>query len=186
MVSDRALLVPGALALGGSALFVLLVVWLHLLQPDYDPQQQLMSELALGPHGGWMLLAFAALAAAVYGVQRGCAVLVVPPGLKVLLLGAAVGLLGAGIFPLGTTTEWHVALVMAGFVLLLLAMLLLPQVVGQGRWPGRRPTWLAAAGAMVAISAAQWGLPLGLAQRLAAGCILAWLAAVGWNWLRPR
>ncbi|UXI66635.1 hypothetical protein [Tahibacter amnicola] len=41
----------GALALGGSVTFTVLVSALHLLQPEYDARYQLMSGLALGRDG---------------------------------------------------------------------------------------------------------------------------------------
>ena len=45
-------------ALVGVAMFVIAVVALHLLQPNYEPTHQLMSELALGPYGWAMIVAF--------------------------------------------------------------------------------------------------------------------------------
>lgn len=59
----------GLAALAGVATFVVVVVALHLVQPGYDPAQQLMSELALGPHGSAMILAFTGVGVALLGVQ---------------------------------------------------------------------------------------------------------------------
>jgi len=63
----------GLAALAGSALFVVTVIGLHLVQPGYDPASQLMSELALGSYGWMMLAAFGGLAAAVLGIQAAIA-----------------------------------------------------------------------------------------------------------------
>lgn len=59
----------GIAVLVGVTLFVSTVATLHFVQPEYEPVHQLMSELALGPFGWAMIIAFAGLALAVFGVQ---------------------------------------------------------------------------------------------------------------------
>jgi hypothetical protein len=54
----------------GVAIFVIIVVALHLLQPEYEPTRQLMSELALGQYGWAMFVAFLGLAIALYASLR--------------------------------------------------------------------------------------------------------------------
>ncbi|MFQ5937783.1 MAG: DUF998 domain-containing protein, partial [Acidiferrobacterales bacterium] len=64
----------GIAILVGVMLFVPTVATLHFVQPEYEPVHQLMSELALGPFGWAMIIAFAGLGLAVFGVQAAIAV----------------------------------------------------------------------------------------------------------------
>ena len=87
--------------------FVLIVVFLHVVQADYDPVHQLMSELALGRNGSLMLVAFLSLSLAVftallilYSYSKNIAV-------SVLLFISACSLALAGIFKLGAHTTVH-------------------------------------------------------------------------------
>lgn len=61
--------VLSSLVLGGVTVFILVVSALHALQEDYDPVNQLMSELALGQYGKFMVVAFWGIAVAVFSIQ---------------------------------------------------------------------------------------------------------------------
>ncbi len=169
----------GGVVLGGLALFIATVAALHLAQPDYDQVYQLMSELALGAHGGWMLAAFLGLAtsasAAALASLRWRA-----PLLPVLLAGAALGFLGAGLVPLGPNAEIHIASISAAFVLVVLAMVLLPRMfVSPLPLPGREWSGLLAAATAVSVALGHGVVPIGIAQRAAALCGIAWLIWIG-------
>lgn len=173
----------GAVAsLVGVAIFVVTVVALHLLQPNYDPTQQLMSELALGPYGSAMMLAFSGLAIAVYGVQAAIGVLGAARGLSLLMLAAAVSFMAAGIFPLGDTAEIHIAAISIAFVLSVLAMYLFPSCASRAAIAAPRAvSWSMAGGVAISVALGHSILPIGIGQRLAATFILLWLAILGWR-----
>jgi hypothetical membrane protein len=171
-----------AVGMVGVATFVVTVVVLHLLQSDYDPTHQLMSELALGRHGWAMTVAFTGLAFAVFGVQSAIAAFDASRGLRFVLLIAAVFFLAAGVFPLGNTSEIHIAAIASAFVLSVLAMYLFPS--GAGRASAAAPravSWPLAAGVALSVALGHSVLPMGIGQRLAAACLLVWLAILGWR-----
>lgn len=173
-------------ALAGAAVFVATVAPLHFLQPGYEPSNQLMSELALGRYGWAMIFAFAGLALAVFGVQAAVGALGASRSLRVLLVTAAFFFLAAGVFPLGVASEIHIAAIAIAFVLSVLAMYLYP--AGAGRAAAAAPralSWSLAAGIAASVALGHSILPMGIGQRLAAVCLLAWLVAVGWR-LRRR
>src|SRR2546430_6666574 len=95
---------------------------------------------------------------------------------RVLLTAAAVGLLVAGVFPFGRATVIHVAAVVPAFAFVVLAMYLTPPRAGRLRssalWA---ESWLLATGAVAGAAAAGFGVPFGVAQRLATACVLGWL-----------
>ena len=173
----------GAVAtLVGVAIFIATVVPLHLLQPDYDPTHQLMSELALGTYGWAMILAFGGLALAVFGVQAAIGALGAARGLRLLLVAAALCFLAAGIFPLGDTSEIHIAAIATAFVLSVLAMYLFPASASRASFAAPRAvSWSMAGGVAVSVALGHSILPMGIGQRLAATCILWWLAILGWR-----
>lgn len=172
------------LALCGVAGFVLIVFALHLLQPGYDARQQLMSELALGPYGGMMLWAFAALALALACLAAALQQARAHWIMGVLLASAALCFLGAGIFRLQAATELHVSLIAAAFVLCGLAMYALPRALAAKRLNHARLfSW--GLGTLMAMSAAQDYLPIGITQRLAATALLAWIAILAALLRRP-
>ena len=102
-------------------MFVVVVFILHLLQPEYDPRSQLMSELALGRHGWAMFLAFLGLTSAVFGVQAAIADYDDTRGYRLFLVVAALCFLAAGIFPLGAASLIHISAIAIAFMLLVLA-----------------------------------------------------------------
>ena len=172
-------------ALAGVAMFVIVVIGLHLLQPDYDPQHQLMSELVLGPHGWAMFLAFLGIAAALFGIQIAISNCGAARWYRFLLDAAALFFLAAGIFPLGKTTLIHIGAIAVAFVLAAFVMYFFPTSSGRASTAGPRAvSWSLAAGFAAAIALSQLNVPMGISQRLAAACLLVWLAIVGWKLFR--
>ena len=172
-------------ALTGVAMFVVVVVGLHLLQPGYDPQSQLMSELVLGQHGWAMFLAFLGIASAIFGIQIGISNCVAGRWYRFLLDVTALFFLAAGIFPLGKTTLIHIGAIAIAFVLSVFVMYFFPTSAGRASPAGPRAfSWSLAAGFAIAIALSQLGIPIGISQRLAAACLLLWLGIVSWKLLR--
>jgi len=183
-VSARA---GGLAALAGVAVFAAVVVTLQLLQPGYQPTHQLMSELALGPHGSAMFLAFAGIAAALAGIVTSIGPLGATRFLQACLGFAAIAFLAAGVFPLGETSEIHIAAIATAFVVAVLAIYLFPTLAGGAAAFAPRPfSWSCAAGVAVSVALGGSLLPWGIAQRLAAFFLLLWIAAVGWKVARSR
>lgn len=175
----------GIAAMVGVAVFVAIAATLHALQPGYDPRQQLMSELALGPHGWAMLFAFAGIAAAIAGVAVGVAGLRASAGLQAVVWLAAALFLAAGVFPLGPTSEIHIGAIAAAFVAAVLAMYLFPSLAGDAApLADRAVSWSCAAGIAGAVALGHTLLPMGIGQRLAAAFLLAWIARLGWKLVR--
>jgi hypothetical membrane protein len=168
------------LAIVGAIGFVGVVSILHVLQPGYDLVHQLMSELALGAHGWAMLVAFLLIGTSALSVALGVAHIQRAPWLQLVLAVAALGFLGAGVFPLGRASEWHIALIAIGFIAVVLAMYLLPSAVPT-RFGGtaRNVSWCLAGGTAVSVFLGQSILPIGAGQRLAAACVVIWLCFVG-------
>jgi len=169
----------GNLAITGAIGFVAVVASLHFLQSGYDPVNQLMSELALGTHGWAMLLAFVLIAASIACLAIGLTPSgsVWPPA----ILGiAALGFVGAGVFPLGRASEWHIALIATAFVAITLAMYLLPSAApDQLGGKAKVASWCLAGGTAFSVLLGHSMLPMGIGQRLAAACVVAWICFVG-------
>jgi Protein of unknown function (DUF998) len=177
----------GATVLVGVALFIAPVVTLHLVQPGYEPSHQLMSELALGPFGWTMMIAFTGLALAVVGVHVAIAFLGASPWLRFVLTAAALSFLAAGIFPLGATSEIHIAAIATAFVLSVLAMYLFPFSAGRAAVAAPRSlSWPLAAGVAASVVLGHSALPMGVGQRLAALCLIGWLVILGWRFANGR
>ena len=166
------------LGLVGVLGFLAVVVPLHFVQPGYDPRHQLMSELALGPHGSFMLIAFLLMATsliAVAAIARGAGSAI---ALQLLFLAAAGAFVASGAFPLGPeTSDIHIGAIALAFVLSVLGMYLAPSGP-LGTLAPRILSWPLAAGVALAVVLGHSVLPMGIGQRLAASCLLAWLAAV--------
>ena len=166
-------------------MFVVVVFILHLLQSDYDPRSQLMSELALGPHGWVMFLAFQGLAFAMFGVQVAITSYGGSDGYRLLLIVAALCFLAAGIFPLGATSLIHISAIALAFMFSVLAMYLFPASTGLASAAAPRAvSWPLAAGVAAGVALGHSLIPMGIGQRLAAVCLLVWLGTVGWKLFR--
>ena len=173
-------------ALGGVAVFAATVILLQHLQAGYDPVTQLMSELALGEHGIWMIGAFAALGLAVAGFGIGLTALGAGVlGIVPLLAGMA--FVSAGVFPLGGRPDIHIAIVATAFVLSALLMIIGPlRVPGHGnplrarrRLSVALVSWVIAFLMIVFVLLGNELLPAGVAQRAATSCLLLWLVLGG-------
>ena len=164
----------------GVAMFFTTVLTLHLLQSDYDPTNQLMSELALGAHGKAMIFAFGGLAIALFGVQSAIGALGAMRHLRLILIAASICFLTAGLFPLGATSDIHITAIAIAFVLTVLAMYLFPSGASRAAVAAPRAiSWTLAGGVALSVALGHSLLPMGLAQRLAAACILIWLTVLG-------
>jgi hypothetical protein len=171
--------------MAGALGFVAIVLALPRWQPEYDARHQLISELALGPHGWAMLPAFGCFALSLLGVQHGLRALGTPAVPRALLVAAAAGMVASGLFPLGGTTELHVAVVTLSFALIVVAMYLFPARAGCLRSRAvQAESWLLGVGAVVSVASANYAVPIGIAQRLAAACVLGWLCLVSWRLLQ--
>ncbi len=169
----------------GVAMFIIVVLILQLIQSGYEPRHQLVSELALGQHGWAMFVAFLGLATAVLGVHAAIAAFGGSRGYRVLLGAAALLFLIAGIFPLGATSVVHISAIAIAFVLSVLAMYLFPTSAGRASVAAPRAiSWSLAAGVAVSVALGDSVIPMGIAQRLAAACLLLWLGIVGWRLFR--
>ena len=178
----------GFAAVLGVAVFTFVVVSLHVLQPRYDPANQLMSELALGRHGWAMFFAFAAIATALAGLQFAIAALGAGNGLRILMMISAALFLAAGVFPLGEATSTiHISAIAAAFVTAVLAMYLFPSMSGNAaELKSKAVSWSMAAGVAVSVAMGQSALPMGIAQRLAAAFLLLWILVMGSKLLRTK
>jgi hypothetical protein len=177
--------VLGALSIIGAGVFVAIVSYLQSVQTGYDPVQQLMSELAIGAKGEVMLFAFLALAISPLSLAVGLSFRGAHLALKVVLAFAALCFAGAGIFPLGATTEIHVALVALAFIASGVAMYLLPTCVTvfQTRFC-RLVSWALLATLALSATLGQSVIPIGIGQRLAAIALLTWLTFFSWRLVR--
>ncbi len=170
----------GLLAIGGVAAFLSIVVALHVLQPEYDPRHQLVSELARGRFGWAMLPAFAALGGGVAAISSGLRACRASFLVRGALLVSTFSFVFAGLFPLGRADLLHITFVALGFVGVALAMVLAPlhtELLDSAS--GRRLSWSCAAAMVTSVGVAANWLPDAIAQRLAATWLLAWLVAVG-------
>jgi len=105
-----------------------------------------------------------------------------------VLLGlASIGFALSGAFPLGAASTVHIAAIASAFVTAVLAMYLFPSMAGPAAWVAPRALcWSLAAGVAAAVALGQSVLPMGVGQRLAAACLFAWIACVGWRLARGR
>ena len=175
----------GWIVIGGAIGFILIVICLHIVQPDYDPVNQLMSELALGRHGSFMLLAFSSFALSVFTAQIGLHQRKSSAIIRLFLVIAAISLFGAGVFRIGSATELHISLVAIAFVLIVLVMFLLPRNVSAFKTPTHTLiSWTFGACTTTCVALGQNIVPIGIGQRSAALCVLMWLVWVGYSLMR--
>jgi hypothetical protein len=120
-----------------------------------------------------MLFAFLFIAVSTLSVAVGIAQVQRSPSLEMVLALAVLGFLGAGVFPLGRASEWHIALIAIAFVAIVLAMYLLPG----GR--AKVLSWCLAGGTALSVLLGFSILPIGVSQRLAAACVVFWLCFAG-------
>ena len=167
---NSSIVILGVLGFAGIAL------GLHIVQDNYNPAHQLMSELALGEYGSFMLAAFLSLAVAVFTAQSIISSYKSNLTVRILLVIASFSFAGAGVFKLGAYTDLHVGLIAVAFVSVVLTMYLLPRLIPPLQ--RRIPTivcWAFGISTAVSVVSSDTLLPGGVAQRMATGCILCWL-----------
>lgn len=168
------------------AVFLAIVVALHLIQPGYDPRTQFMSELALGHLGGLLVGAFGGLAVAVAAIAVSFRIRAFPLFLSLLLGGSAVCFLLAGLITLALSAQVHIALVAVAFVLCGLVMYLLPRCHLAIFSDGRAYALSWGSGVLMCGATGLGGnvMQEGIAQRLSALALLFWLSFVAWRLAR--
>jgi len=175
----------GWIVISGAMGFILIVICLHIVQPDYDPVNQLMSELALGRYGSFMLLAFSSFALSVFTAQSGLHQRKSTTFIRLFLFIAAISLLGAGVFRVGRAAEFHIILVAIAFVLIVLVMFLLPRNMSAFKTTTHTLiSWTLGFCTATCVALGQNVVPVGIGQRGAALCILIWLVWVGYSLIR--
>jgi hypothetical protein len=174
--------------------FVVVLVLLHVLRPDYTPVDHMISDYAVGRLGWVMTTAFVALAAGCLTLGLGMAVAgprSLPGRAAVLLLWVAtVGLLVTATFPTDletaattSTGNIHTASFLVNVVSMILCALLFAVGFRQSDdWRGYRGASLVLAIALLAAFIAQFmtlhrGAPYGLTNRLFVAVLMVWLVA---------
>ncbi len=143
--------------------FIVIVTILQIIQPEYNPMEQQMSELALGKFGALMFLAFLCLSLSIFVLSMGLSAYHAPTMIRVLLIAASIGILGGGLFRLDIAPNAHIALVSLAFVLLVLVMYFLPQKLHHfNSVMSKAVSWASAAGTAVFIALGQGTLPMGI------------------------
>ena len=167
-------------AILGVALFAGSVTVLHLVQAStYDPRTQFMSELALGNGGELLMAAFAGLALALAATSASLRAHGAPSLLAYPPLVAAACFAAAGIVTFADSTPLHVGLVAVAFVLCGVSMYLLPRLLAN--FAGKRCRLASWGTCLVMCGATGLGdilIPVGIAQRLSALALLAWIVFV--------
>jgi hypothetical protein len=166
----------------GITVFVVIIVILHFIQPDYNPKYQLISELAIGKYGGLVFIAFLGLAAAVFGLQVAISESGATRSYRVLLNIDAMFFFLTGIFPLGRSPTIHIISITIAFILSVLSMYLFPS--SAGRASNAVPcvvSWSLAVGIALSVALGNYIIPIGISQRLAAFCLILWLSLITWN-----
>ena len=99
---------------------------------------------------------------------------------QIVLAVAALGFLGAGVFPLGRASELHISLIAIAFVAVVVAMYLVPsEAAAQFGGRVRYVSWGLAGATALSVFLGHSILPIGVGQRLAAGCVVIWLCFAG-------
>jgi hypothetical membrane protein len=171
--------------------FVVALLLLHVLRPDYTPIDHMISDYAVGRLGWVMTTAFVALSAGCLTLGLGMA-LAGPKALAgraavLLLWVATVGLLTSAIFPTDLeaaatthTGDIHTASFLINVIsIILCAALFAIAFHRSAEWRGYRWTGLALAIALLAAFIAQFltlhrGAPYGLTNRLFVAVMMVW------------
>ena len=177
--------VCGAVSILSVCVFLTVVGYLQAVQANYDPTQQLMSELVLGAKGEVMLFAFLAVALALLSLAVGFSFCGAQMVLTTVLVFAALCFVGAGIFSLGASAEIHIALVGLAFITSGLAMYLLPSCVSEFNSLFLRLTsWGMLASLALCVALGHSVISIGIGQRLAAFALLTWISFFGCKLMR--
>ena len=189
------------IAIGGIVYFIVAVVVLHFLCPEYTPINHAVSNYAAGPYGYLMTAAFYVLALSVFALALGlfrCIALTNLSRIAILLLIlASIGMVVMGIFP-GDVHALHPPATITGVVhwaaagisflsIMIAAFLLSSSFKSDERWRAfRRPCFILAL-AMVGglllygiLALVGW---IGIGQRIYIAVCLLWLLVLaGWVW----
>ncbi len=180
--------------MGCFGYFVVVLVLLHGLRPDYTPVDHMISDYAVGRLGWVMTTAFVAVALGCLTLGLGMAVAgpkSLPGRAAVLLLWVAtLGLLATATFPTDletaattTTGNIHTASFLVNVVSLILCALLFAVSFHQSEdWRGYRWIGSGLAIALLAAFIAQFltlhrGAPYGLTNRLFVAVLMVWFLA---------
>lgn len=194
------------IAIVGIVYFVVAVLILHVLRPEYNPINHAVSNYAVGPYGYLMTAAFYALALSVFALALGLArsmVLTNQARVALLLLNiASVGMIVMGIFPgdvhalhppATVTGVIHWTAAGASFASIMIAAFILSRCFKTDeRWQAFQRSTLVLAMAMVAALLAYGVLALvgwiGVGQRIYIAVSLMWLlfVAVGLRSIASR
>lgn len=173
------------LSITGPVVFVGIVLFLHSVQSQHDFMNQYMSELALGPYGYLMIIAFSCFAVSVFSISEIFKILGSPTILRSLLVAAAICLIGAGVINLDQNAMLHILFVMIASVLILLCMIMSPHYLAAFMDRLHRAVFWGLGTAAILISILnQYWIPDGIGQRCTAGCILLWLIWIGAEMIR--
>ncbi len=193
------------IAIGGIAYFIVAVVVLHFLRPEYAPINHAVSNYAVGPNGNLMTAAFYVLALSVFalalGLFRSIALTNLSRVAILLLCLASSGMVVLSIFP-GDVHALHPPATITGVIhwtaatisflsIMIAAFLLSSSFKSDGRWQEfRRPCFilaLAMVGALLLygiLALVGW---IGIGQRIYLAVCLLWLLNLaGWIWSGNR
>lgn len=173
--------VGALLSIIGAALFLAVVIPLHFIQLDYNPRFQLLSELALGASGWVMLFAFFGLAMSAMGIGIISSSLHTSNFPSFIWGFAALCFLGSGIFPLGKSDFLHIALIASAFVLSVLGIYVFARQSSER--VSKKLSYRLAVGIVFSVFLGNTVLDIGIAQRLAALCLLSWFVVIGYRGL---
>ena len=184
------------IAIGGIVYFVVAIIILHFLRPEYNPINHAVSNYAVGPYGYLMTAAFYTLALSVFALALGLArsmVLTNQARVALLLLNiASVGMIVMGIFPgdvhalhppATVTGVIHWTAAGASFASIMIAAFILSRCFKTDeRWQAFQRSTLVLAMAMVAALLVYGALALvgwiGVGQRIYFAVSLMWLLFV--------
>jgi hypothetical protein len=187
------------IAIGGIVYFVVAVVVLHFLRPEYNPINHAVSNYAVGSYGYLMTAAFYVLALSVYalalGLTRSIALTNLSRVAVLLLYLASIGMVVMGIYP-GDVHALHPPATITGVIhwtaagisflsIMIAAFLLSSSFRTDERWQAfQRPCFLLAlamVGALLlygVLALVGW---IGIGQRIYIAVCLLWLLVLaGW------
>src|SRR5947207_2012413 len=186
------------IAIGGMVYFIVAIVWLHFLRPEYNPINHAVSNYAVGPYGYLMSAAFYVLALSIFALALGLLRSIALTNLSriaiLLLCLAGIGMVAMGIFP-GDVNALHPPATITGVVhwtaagisflsIMSAAFLLSSSFKSDERWQRfQRPFFLLAlamVGALLLygiLALVGW---IGIGQRIYIAVCLLWLLALAW------
>jgi hypothetical protein len=188
------------IAIGGIVYFVVAIVVLHFLRPEYNPVNHAVSNYAVGPYGYLMTIAFYALALSLLALAFGLLHSIARTRLSrvaiLLLCFASVGMVVMGIFP-GDVHALHPPATIKGVIhwtaasisflsIMIAAFLLSRSFRTDDQWQGYERSCYMLALAMVGalllygiLALVGW---IGIGQRVYIAVCLLWLLVLAW-WL---